>query len=147
MLLLVSRMVDDLHEIAELELSLVIARPDGVQAVDGRIASRRPSRAPPTPAMTHQRVLTRALSPLNKTGLPTLLHSRCPCFRRWVSPGRLPPFQRVRAAVAAQVHMHVDQPRQDRRVRKVHHRRQGWPSRQNSSSWNSSGSRRHSTAP
>jgi len=37
MLLRVSRMVDDLHQIAELELSPVIARPDGVQAVDGRI--------------------------------------------------------------------------------------------------------------
>ena len=36
-LLRVSRMVDDLHQIAELELSPVIARPDGVQAVDGRI--------------------------------------------------------------------------------------------------------------
>ena len=37
MLLRVSRMVDDLRQIAELELSPVIARPDGVQAVDGRI--------------------------------------------------------------------------------------------------------------
>jgi acyl-CoA synthetase (NDP forming) len=37
MLLRVSRMVDDLPQIAELELSPVIARPDGVQAVDGRI--------------------------------------------------------------------------------------------------------------
>ena len=37
MLLRVSRMVDDLHQIAELELSPVIARPDDVQAVDGRI--------------------------------------------------------------------------------------------------------------
>ena len=37
MLLRVSRMVDDLHQIAELELSPVIARPGGVQAVDGRI--------------------------------------------------------------------------------------------------------------
>ena len=37
MLLRVSRMVDDLPQIAELELSPVIARPDGVQAVDGRV--------------------------------------------------------------------------------------------------------------
>ncbi len=37
MLLRVSRMADDLPQIAELELSPVIARPDGVQAVDGRI--------------------------------------------------------------------------------------------------------------
>ena len=37
MLLRVSRMVDDLPQIAELELSPVIARPDSVQAVDGRI--------------------------------------------------------------------------------------------------------------
>jgi acyl-CoA synthetase (NDP forming) len=37
MLLRVSRMADDLPQIAEFELSPVIARPDGVQAVDGRI--------------------------------------------------------------------------------------------------------------
>ena len=37
MLLRVSRMADDLPQIAELELSPVIARPDGAQAVDGRI--------------------------------------------------------------------------------------------------------------
>ena len=37
MLLRVSRMVDDLPQIAELELSPVIARPDRVQAVDGRV--------------------------------------------------------------------------------------------------------------
>ena len=37
MLLRVSQMADDLPQIAELELSPVIARPDGVQAVDGRI--------------------------------------------------------------------------------------------------------------
>ena len=37
MLLRVSRMVEDLPQIAELELSPVIARPDGIQAVDGRI--------------------------------------------------------------------------------------------------------------
>ena len=37
MLLRVSRMVDDLPQIAELELSPVIARADGVQAVDGRV--------------------------------------------------------------------------------------------------------------
>jgi acyl-CoA synthetase (NDP forming) len=37
MLLRVSRMADDLPQIAELELSPVIARPDGVQAVDARI--------------------------------------------------------------------------------------------------------------
>ena len=36
-LLRVSRMADDLPQIAELELSPVIARPDGAQAVDGRI--------------------------------------------------------------------------------------------------------------
>ena len=37
MLLRVSRMAEDLPQIAELELSPVIARADGVQAVDGRI--------------------------------------------------------------------------------------------------------------
>ena len=37
MLLRVSRMADDLPQIAELELSPVIARPNGVQAVDARI--------------------------------------------------------------------------------------------------------------
>jgi acyl-CoA synthetase (NDP forming) len=37
LLLRVSRMADDLPQIAELELSPVFARPDGVQAVDGRI--------------------------------------------------------------------------------------------------------------
>jgi len=37
MLLRVSQMVEDLPQIAELELSPVLARPDGVQAVDGRI--------------------------------------------------------------------------------------------------------------
>jgi hypothetical protein len=33
-------MADDLPQIAELELSPVFARPDGVQAVDGRIRLR-----------------------------------------------------------------------------------------------------------
>ncbi len=37
MLLRVSRMADDLPQLAELELSPVFARPDGVQAVDARI--------------------------------------------------------------------------------------------------------------
>ena len=37
MLLRVSRMADDLPQIAELELSPVIARPDGAQAIDGRV--------------------------------------------------------------------------------------------------------------
>ena len=37
MLLRVSRLADDLPQVAELHLSPVIARPDGVQAVDGRI--------------------------------------------------------------------------------------------------------------
>jgi acyl-CoA synthetase (NDP forming)/GNAT superfamily N-acetyltransferase len=37
MLLRVSRMADDLPQIAELDLSPVIARPDGVQAVDARV--------------------------------------------------------------------------------------------------------------
>ncbi len=37
LLLRVSRMADDLPQIAELELSPVIARSDGIQAVDGRI--------------------------------------------------------------------------------------------------------------
>ena len=37
MLLRVSRMAEDLPQIAELELSPVIVRPDGAQAVDGRI--------------------------------------------------------------------------------------------------------------
>ena len=36
-LLRVSRMADDLPQIAELELSPVVARPDGVQVIDGRI--------------------------------------------------------------------------------------------------------------
>ena len=40
MLLRVSRMVDDLPQIAELELSPVIARTNGVQAVDGRVRIR-----------------------------------------------------------------------------------------------------------
>ena len=37
MLLRVSRLADDLPQVAELHLSPIIARPDGVQAVDGRI--------------------------------------------------------------------------------------------------------------
>jgi ATP-grasp domain len=37
LLLRVSRLADDLPQIAELELSPVVARPDRVQAVDGRI--------------------------------------------------------------------------------------------------------------
>ena len=37
LLLRVSRMADDLPQIAELELSPVFARPDGIQAVDARI--------------------------------------------------------------------------------------------------------------
>ena len=37
MLLRVSRMADDLPQIAEVELSPVVARPDGALAVDGRI--------------------------------------------------------------------------------------------------------------
>jgi len=37
MLLRVSRLADDLPQVAELHLSPVIARPDGAQAVDGRI--------------------------------------------------------------------------------------------------------------
>ena len=40
LLLRVSRMADDLPQIAELELSPVFARPDGVQAVDARIRLR-----------------------------------------------------------------------------------------------------------
>jgi acyl-CoA synthetase (NDP forming)/GNAT superfamily N-acetyltransferase len=40
LLLRVSRMADDLPQIAELELSPVFARPDSVQAVDGRIRLR-----------------------------------------------------------------------------------------------------------
>jgi len=40
LLLRVSRMVEDLPQIAELELSPVLARPDGVQPVDGRIRIR-----------------------------------------------------------------------------------------------------------
>jgi acyl-CoA synthetase (NDP forming) len=45
MLLRVSRLADDLPEIAELDLNPVIARPDGVVAVDARIrvVSRRPA--------------------------------------------------------------------------------------------------------
>jgi acyl-CoA synthetase (NDP forming) len=37
LLLRVSQLADDLPQIAELELSPVFARPDGVQAVDARI--------------------------------------------------------------------------------------------------------------
>jgi acyl-CoA synthetase (NDP forming)/GNAT superfamily N-acetyltransferase len=37
MLLRVSRMADDLPQIAELELNPVLARPDGTQAIDGRV--------------------------------------------------------------------------------------------------------------
>jgi acyl-CoA synthetase (NDP forming) len=37
LLLRVSRLADDIPEIAELDLNPVIARPDGVQAVDARI--------------------------------------------------------------------------------------------------------------
>ena len=37
MLLRVSQMADDLPQIAELELSPVVARPDGAVAVDGRV--------------------------------------------------------------------------------------------------------------
>jgi acyl-CoA synthetase (NDP forming) len=37
LLLRISQMADDLPQIAELELSPVFARPDGVQAVDARI--------------------------------------------------------------------------------------------------------------
>jgi len=37
MLLRISRLADDLPEVAELHLSPVVARPDGAQAVDGRI--------------------------------------------------------------------------------------------------------------
>jgi acyl-CoA synthetase (NDP forming)/GNAT superfamily N-acetyltransferase len=37
MLLRISRMADDLPQIAELELSPVVGRPDGAQAVDGRV--------------------------------------------------------------------------------------------------------------
>jgi acyl-CoA synthetase (NDP forming)/GNAT superfamily N-acetyltransferase len=37
MLLRVSRMADDLPQIAELELNPVLARPDGAQAIDGRV--------------------------------------------------------------------------------------------------------------
>ena len=40
MLLRVSRMVEDLPQIAELELRPIVARPEGVQAVDGRIRIR-----------------------------------------------------------------------------------------------------------
>src|SRR5207344_2330739 len=36
-LLRVSRLADDLPQVAELDLNPVIARPDGAQAVDGRI--------------------------------------------------------------------------------------------------------------
>ena len=37
MLLQVSKMADDLPQIAELDLSPVIARPDGTKAADGRV--------------------------------------------------------------------------------------------------------------
>jgi acyl-CoA synthetase (NDP forming) len=40
MLLRVSRMVDDLPQVAELELRPVFARPDGVQALDGWVRLR-----------------------------------------------------------------------------------------------------------
>ena len=45
LLLRVSRMADDLPQIAELELSPVFARPDGVQAVDARIRLQAAQRA------------------------------------------------------------------------------------------------------
>jgi len=47
MLLRVSRMVDDLPQIAELELRPVFARPDGVEAVDGwvRLQAAEPADA------------------------------------------------------------------------------------------------------
>ena len=37
LLLRISRLADDLPQVAELHLSPVVARPDGTQAVDGRI--------------------------------------------------------------------------------------------------------------
>jgi hypothetical protein len=37
MLLRVSQMADDLPQVAELELSPVVARPDGALALDGRV--------------------------------------------------------------------------------------------------------------
>ncbi len=51
LLLRVSRMVEDLPQIAELELSPVMARPDGIQAVDGRIRIRA---AEPADALLRQ---------------------------------------------------------------------------------------------
>jgi ATP-grasp domain len=45
-LLRVSRLADDLRQVAELDINPVIARPDGVVAVDARI--RVTSRRPPT---------------------------------------------------------------------------------------------------
>jgi hypothetical protein len=39
-LLRVSRLADDLHEVAELDLSPVIATPDGAHAVDAQIQVR-----------------------------------------------------------------------------------------------------------
>jgi acyl-CoA synthetase (NDP forming) len=51
LLLRVSRMVEDLPQIAELELSPVVSRPDGVQAVDGRIRIRA---AEPADALLRQ---------------------------------------------------------------------------------------------
>jgi len=47
MLLRVSRMADDLPQIAELELSPVIVRTDGVQAIDGRVRIRAAEPADP----------------------------------------------------------------------------------------------------
>jgi ATP-grasp domain len=51
MLLRVSRMADDLPQITELELSPVIARPDGIQAIHGRV---RVQTAEPTDAYLRQ---------------------------------------------------------------------------------------------
>ncbi len=52
LLLRVSRMADDLPQVAELELSPVFVRPDGIQAVDGRIRVQ-----PAEPADAHLRRL------------------------------------------------------------------------------------------
>ena len=59
-LLRISRLADDLPQVAELDLNPVIARPDGVVAVDARIrvTSPRRSRSVPAPAARGQAPLT-----------------------------------------------------------------------------------------
>ena len=75
LLLRVSRMADDLPQIAELELP-VFARPDGAQAVDGRIRlqAAEPADAPPAPtAVTGKPPMTPACCRPSHAGVTRLL--------------------------------------------------------------------------